>query len=276
MKRIVIITLLVAALLCGCGERADGPKLEIVFFDVGKADSFLMQYAGETLLMDAGKTDDGEYVAARLREMGVQTIDHFVITHFDKDHVGGAAQIITEFEVKNIYQPEYMKESGETAAYLSALERSGAEAVIISKGYSLFLGAEGGGTLVNLHSATAAYEHDPSNNSSLMASVYHGEVSLLFTGDIEKERINDWLNQTVHTELDYDLLKVPHHGKYEKILPEFFERVKAEYAVITSSDKNPEDAETLAALEKAGVKCYLTKNGDVYLESNGKRLVIRQ
>ena len=83
MKRIIIITLLAAILLCGCAKEAAIPKLEIIFFDVGKADSFFMQSGGDTLLMDAGKVDDGEYVAEQLRKMGIQTIDHFVITHFD-------------------------------------------------------------------------------------------------------------------------------------------------------------------------------------------------
>ena len=272
MKRIIIIALLAAILLCGCAEEAAIPKLEIVFFDVGKADSFFMQSGGDTLLMDAGKVDDGEYVAEQLRKMGIQTIDHFIITHFDKDHVGGAAQIINEFDVKNVYQPEYMKESDETAAYVAALEKNGTEATIITEPCTIFLG----GALLQLNNATEEYDYDPSNNSSLVTTIRHGEMNLLFTGDIEKERINDWLNQRVHIETDYDFLKVPHHGKYEKILPEFFEKVDAEYAVITSSNKNPEEMETLEALKDAGVKYYLTKNGEIYLESNGKKLVIKQ
>ena len=272
MKRIIIIALLAAILLCGCAEEEAIPKLEIIFFDVGKADSFFMQSGGDTLLMDAGKVDDGEYVAEQLRKMGIQTIDHFVITHFDKDHVGGAAQIINEFDVKNICQPEYMKESDETAAYVAALEQSNVSATIITEPYTI----DFGGAILILHDAPSEYDYDPSNNSSLITTIRHGEMNLLFTGDIEKERINDWLNQRVHIETDYDFLKVPHHGKYEKILPEFFEKVDAEYAVITSSNKNPEEMETLEALKDAGVKYYLTKNGDIYLESTGEKLVIKQ
>ena len=272
MKRIIIIALLAAILLCGCAEEAAIPKLEIIFFDVGKADSFFMQSGGDTLLMDAGKEDDGAYVAEQLRKMGIQTIDHFVITHFDKDHVGGAAQIINEFDVKNIYQPEYMKESDETAAYITALEQSNVSATIITEPYTI----DFGGAILILHDAVKEYDYDPSNNSSLVTTIRHGEMNLLFTGDIEKERINDWLNQRVHIETDYDFLKVPHHGKFEKILPEFFEKVDAEYAVITCSNKNPEEMETLETLKDAGVKYYLTKNGDIYLESNGKKLTIKQ
>ena len=272
MRRIIISALIAAILLCGCAEQGAATKLEIIFFDVGKADSFFMQCDGDTLLMDAGKVDDGEYVTEQLRKMGIETIDHFVITHFDKDHVGGAAQIINEFDVKNIYQPEYMKESDETAAYISALGQSGAEPMIITETYPI----DFGGAVIQLHNAIKEYDYDPSNNSSLITTINHGDMNLLFTGDIEKERIKDWLDQNAQVEVDYDFLKVPHHGKYEKILPEFFEKVDAEYAVITSSNKNPEEMETLEALKDAGVKYYLTKKGDIYLESNGKKLVIKQ
>lgn len=57
---------------------------------------------------------------------------------------------------------------------------------------------------------------------------------------------------------------MPHHGKYEKILPEFFSLVGAQSAVITSSEKNPEEQETIQALEDAGVKdILLTRGGEV-------------
>ena len=137
------------------------------------------------------------------------------------------------------------------------MEQSNVSATIITEPYTI----DFGGAILILHDAVKEYDYDPSNNSSLITTIRHGDMNLLFTGDIEKERINDWLNRHVHVEVDYDFLKVPHHGKYEKILPEFFEKVNAEYAVITSSNKNPEEAETLEALKDAGVKYYLTKNG---------------
>lgn len=37
------------------------------------------------------------YVVSRLREKGVERIDSLVITHMDKDHVGGAALVLASF-----------------------------------------------------------------------------------------------------------------------------------------------------------------------------------
>ena len=59
MKKLLSLVL-AAIMLCGCAEQASIPKLEIIFFDVGKADSFFMQCSGQTLLMDAGKKEVAE------------------------------------------------------------------------------------------------------------------------------------------------------------------------------------------------------------------------
>ena len=132
-----------------------------------------------------------------------------------------------------------------------------------------------GSTKLVIHPADKVYENDASNNSSLVTEVFHGNNSLLFTGDIEKERIADIKYQL--NDAGYDFLKVPHHGKYEKILPEFFSLVGAQSAVITSSEKNPEDQETVQALVDAGTMNYmLTRNGEITLESDGRELSFTQ
>ena len=115
MKR-CIFAIIAAMLLCGCSIKEEPDTLAVSFFDVGKADSFLMTCGGKNLLMDAGTAKDGKKVAKRLKDMGVESIDYLMITHFDRDHAGGAAQIIQDFDVKALLQPEYMKESDESAA----------------------------------------------------------------------------------------------------------------------------------------------------------------
>ena len=126
-----------------------------------------------------------------------------------------------------------------------------------------------------IHPADKVYENDASNNSSLVTEVFHGNNSLLFTGDIEKERIADIKYEL--NDAGYDFLKVTHHGIYEKILPEFFILVGAQSAVITSSEKNPEEQETIQALEDAGVKdILLTRGGEITLQSDGRELSFTQ
>ncbi len=270
MKR-CIFAIMAAMLLCGCSIKEEPDTLAVSFFDVGKADSFLMTCGGKNLLMDAGTAKDGKKVAKRLEDMGVESIDYLMITHFDRDHAGGAARIIQDFDVKALLRPEYMKESDESAACMAAAEDRGVKVIIITSQTDIQLGS----AKLVIHPADKVYENDASNNSSLVTEVFHGNNSLLFTGDIEKERIAD-----IKDELEdggYDFIKAPHHGRYEKIRPEFFSLVGAQSAVITSSEKNPEEQETIQALEDAGVKdILLTRIGEVTLESDGGKLSFTQ
>ncbi len=270
MKRLiaVIATLL---LFSGCtGDAGSKEGLTVRFFDVGKADAFYFECGGENMLMDAGTAKDGAEVARRLSELGVDSIDYLMVTHFDRDHAGGVPEIVQQFEVKTLLRPEYSKESEEAAACIGAAERAGADIVMINSYTELALG----GATLKIHPAGKEYEKDPSNNSSLVTEVFYGENSLLFTGDIEKERIADIMD-SLNSE-GYDFLKVPHHGKYEKILPELFGRVGAQSALITSSEKNPEEEKTLRALSDAGTDIILTRQGEVLLTCNGREISITQ
>ena len=59
MKR-CIFAIMAAMLLCGCSIKEEPDTLAVSFFDVGKADSFLMTCGGKNLLMDTGTIKDGK------------------------------------------------------------------------------------------------------------------------------------------------------------------------------------------------------------------------
>ena len=40
-------------------------------------------------------------------EHGIDTLDYLIITHFDKDHVGGADKILDAVKVKRVLEPDY-------------------------------------------------------------------------------------------------------------------------------------------------------------------------
>lgn len=77
------------------GATLEGAPLRFTFFDLGQADALLVQYRGRTLLMDAGESrhlpDAPRYrrIAAHLEQVtGKRHVDHFVATHYHRDHVG--------------------------------------------------------------------------------------------------------------------------------------------------------------------------------------------
>ena len=50
----------------------------------------------------------------------------------------------------------------------------------------------------------------------------------------------------------------------------FVQMVQPKVALIMSSNKNPEDEETLQALDRVGAEVYTTREGDLEFESDGK------
>ena len=268
------------ALLCGCGksapdgaeaegEAAAGTGLEVYCFSAGKADAFLLYTEGSAVLIDCGEKGFGKEILARLEEAGIESLDYLIITHFDKDHVGGAAKVINNIPVGAVLQSNCPKDSEEYEKYLTALANAGIEPVTVRESMAFTL--DGVAYTVD-PPRKEDYNSDDSNNSSLIVSVKNGENDLLFMADAQNDRIAEFL-ATDRT--DYDFLKFPYHGHWQETLPELIASVKPEYTVITSSEAEPEDAETLSLLKEAGAAVYLTRNGPILLHCDGTDIQIR-
>ena len=91
-------------------------------------------------------------------------------------------------------------------------------------------------------------------------------------GDAEKDRIREWLSEGA--DRTCDLIKIPHHGVYNKAVKELAAAAEASIAVVTDSDKNPADAKTLAAFEEKGAQIFSTRDGSVHAVSDGTSLTV--
>jgi competence protein ComEC len=92
------------AIPCGWGKAKDRESLQIYFVDVegGQATLFVSP-AGQSLLVDTGWAGfdgrDAKRIAAAAKAAGVKKIDYVVITHYHRDHVGGAPQLEKRIKV---------------------------------------------------------------------------------------------------------------------------------------------------------------------------------
>ena len=270
MRRLALL-LALFLLLTACGakkapETGTAAELDVHFFDAGKADAILLTTADGAVLIDAGEKGFGKTILAYLEEMGVEKLDYLIVTHFDQDHVGGAAKVLNNIAVGTVLQSSSPKDSEEYEKYVKALGNAGIEPVTVRETYTFTLD---GATYSVDPPRQAKYSSDNSNNSSLIVSVVNGENRFLFAGDAQTERLAEFLDTNSAT---CDVLKLPHHGKDEPLLPALLDAAKPTYAIITSSDEEPESAATVAALEAAGVQVLLTREGAVTLRSDGNRI----
>lgn len=84
------------------------PKtLDIYFIDVeGGAATLIVTPAGQSLLVDTGfpgERDAGRIAKVALEVAGLKQIDHCVITHWHRDHVGGVPALAKLIPIKNYY-----------------------------------------------------------------------------------------------------------------------------------------------------------------------------
>lgn len=94
-------------LLSGQALQAAPKTLDIYFIDVeGGAATLIVTPLGESLLVDSGFP--GERDPARIAHVardiaGLTQIDHCIITHWHRDHVGGISQLSKLIPVKHFY-----------------------------------------------------------------------------------------------------------------------------------------------------------------------------
>ncbi|MBQ9521842.1 MAG: MBL fold metallo-hydrolase [Oscillospiraceae bacterium] len=250
-------------------ETTSGTDLTVVCFAAGKADAFLLLTPESAVLIDCGVKGFGRTILAELETRGITQLDLMIITHFDQDHVGGAARIINNFPVTRILQSNSPKDSEEYEKYVKAVKTAGIEPETVRETLSFTL--DGVSYTVNPPKKNK-YNSDTSNNSSLIVSVENGQNRLLFTGDAEDERLEEFLS--IGGWGTYDFLKMPHHGSWHEPLLLLVESTAPRYALITSSDDEPEDSETLELLESFGVETFLTRFGQVLVHSDGTQLTV--
>lgn len=259
----LLIVCCLMMVLSGCTNLSH-TEMQCDVMKIGKADCIVLAEESYTVLIDCGESDDGTEIIKHLQEMGTDEIDCLIITHFDRDHIGGAADVIDAFSVKRLLEPDYEPESPDSEEYLAyrdAISRNQIQAESLNDDLQLNIG----GMRMQIYTANAVYDKNIDNNNSLVVDLTHEGNRFLFTGDIEKQRIQDMLEQKQINSCDF--LKVPHHGRYNSALNDLFEAASPTYAAITCSVKNPPEQETLDALEAVGCIVYSTKDSEVHVRS---------
>ena len=287
-KRIIAVGILLAALaavwlgvrqLSGT-EQITHPALTITALPVGKADALILKTDDWAAMIDTGEERDGSYIRETLEAAGIDHLNLLLVTHFDKDHVGSAAELLGTVGADQVLMPDYEGTRPEYAAFLSALEaHPETEVQRITGMETLEIPAGSVNTSLTIYAADDPTEirdtdGEYDNDMSLVAKVTCGEKQFLFTGDIEKTRIRQMLESQVDWKADW--IKMPHHGRYQKKVEKLLEAVNPFYAVICDGGDQLAEEETLDALKKRQIKAWETADGTVVTITDGKNIKVRQ
>ncbi len=279
---LLLILLLLAGILMGVwwkqkekqNEALPNDALKVTLFKVGKADAIVLEKEKYTMVIDVGEEEDGEEIVAYLKSQGKDTVNDLVITHFDKDHVGGADTLVEDLHVQRAIIPNYQGQTVEYSDFIQALKEKKVDTKALNENMEFTV--QDMNVLIEPPLSYELSENivELDNNFSLITTITHGRNRLVFMGDAEKQRIREWLKTGEAGKCDF--LKVAHHGVYETELTTLLDRLKPECAAICTSHKNPADKETLEELKKRNVRYFETKDGNITVISDGKDLELHQ
>lgn len=248
----------------------EGQDVVVKFFDVGQADSILVQSAGVNMLIDAGTNNMGNTVVQNLKDLGITKINYLVGTHPHEDHIGGMDDVIKNFEIGTIYMPKVQTNTKTFEDVLDAISNKGLTITTPEVGYVF----EVGNTKCEVMCAGTGTTEENSNLnlSSIVIRMVYGEESFLFMGDAEEknESSRQWPQTTV--------LKVGHHGSDTSSSESFLNQVKPEISVISVGINNtyghPKKT-TLDKLNALETSIYRTdQNGTITITCEGTNCVV--
>jgi len=252
------------------GHRFEKGRLRVHFLDVGQGDCILLELPDGTLmLVDGGGqwrwqegtkeqtarspdraaedqaegepefTDEtrsvGELaVSPVLWSKGVKRIDYVVLTHAHGDHLEGLFAVVKNFDVGRVLiaEPPRADARFDRFARLLASRRIPVQVLGMGDRFQI-AGVEF--TVV----WPPARQPPPlgwDNNRSLVIRVSYGEVSILLTGDIEREEEAAML--AAGFDLRSQVVKVPHHGSRTSSSPEFIARARPRWAIVTAPERS--------------------------------------
>jgi competence protein ComEC len=274
-RRAVIVLVSVAAITVGAAWRlAPRPAppplhgVRVTFLDVGQGDSALVQTASAAVLVDEGPPE--ARVARQLARLGVRRLSLVVLTHPQRDHVGGAAEVLAGLDVDAVLDPGLQSPSPDEDAAMREARRRRVPVILARAGNAYRLGRLR--IQVVWPDSAGAPGEDP-NQHAVVLLVSYGELDVLLTADAEAD-----VTTRLHLP-PVEVLKVAHHGSVDTLLPELLDRIRPRVAVISvgrNNDYGHPTPSTLAALARQpGLDVYRTdQDGAVTVDSDGRRLSV--
>lgn len=272
------ISLAAALLLCICLQLRFHRGLSFTMLDVGQGDGlFFRTDSGMTCLIDGGSSDVKQVGRRRilpfLKEQGVGRLDYVMITHTDRDHISGAAELLEQAG-----EPGGMKIGALLISEQSGREEAGIELQDLAGKAGIDVRMIKAGTVLEDKSAKLCCIHPKEgtqytdrNAGSLVFRLTYGEFSMLLTGDLEETGEREILKNGA--EIQCDILKAGHHGARSSTTEEWLEKAQPKLALISCGQNNAyghPHRETLERLEKADCRFLLTAGqGAVTIHSDG-------
>lgn len=247
---------------------------EVHILAIGKADAILLLADGKAMLIDAGYKHNADEVVSYLRSHGVTRLEYVILTHGDKDHVGGMADVLRTFEVGQVLISPKKEKSEYYEDMVSVIQQKSISCVSPEVGTTYSFGTA---TFQTLAPGPKALKEGSDNDASIAIRFTYGSKSFLLMGDALSTTEKELMDSTMS--IRADVLKTGHHGKSDATNKKFLKSVQPTYAVICCGESEEGDeggepsSKVLELLEDFHVKTLRTdQTGTIVFTTDGKTL----
>ena len=260
-------------------KKVDRKELEIVVFDVGNADSFLIKTPNSKYIMidTAHGANDGvsssfsqadAIMNKYIKDRGIKTLDVLLLTHFDSDHSGGAIDVMKTVNVKKLVLNKHKDNSKTTKAIINYIEKNKINNITAQNNTAVYEEND-----LTIKTFTPDINTKSDNDMSTVTLLSYKDFDMLFMADAgvkSFEKIKNNLNND-----DIEILKSGHHGANNTVSKNMLKSINSD-ATIISTGLNPyghPTKQTLKILAKNNQRVYrtdidnaikITSDGNVY------------
>lgn len=231
---------LAIAVVLGVSACLPRDTLDVYFIDVGAGDAILIDYGDWEALLDAGNgksTARTTLISVLAKYVEDDTIELAILSHPHADHYGGFEAVFAKYTVLELWRsidPDADTHGPTYNSFLKAVIAEGLDPELLECG-DTFTDCAGSWTILGPSELVTKSEND--NENSLVLLLTHGEVSFLFTGDIEDDGEKPLLE--IDLPNGQTILKVSHHGSDTSSSLDFLDWANPDLAVISTKYSDP-------------------------------------
>lgn len=261
------------------GPMPESGQLVVHYIDVGQGDCIYIAFPdGTDMLIDCGSEKGRkEYETSAISDLKELNpdgkIDRVMATHSDTDHISYLDEVLSEFQVGNVYMPNIRSNNLDKSVKIggrdvkvgdldaSKLKKFTDKDTIDTERYTEFFIAALSEPNCNITLNIGKYEirgqdytftcyclsqeewdrrhlnnGEQINAVSPIGILEYAGRRLVFTGDSNNS--NEEYYCETYPYVDCDVLKVAHHGSRTSSSKDFLQHVKCEYAVISTSGES--------------------------------------
>jgi competence protein ComEC len=248
-------------------------KTKIIFLDIGQGDAAMIDVGNNIqILIDGG---DGKNILDKLGEhlpFYDRKIELVIMTHPDKDHIGGLVEVLKYYEVEQILETGIECEKAICKEWDKLIKEKNIPVKYAQFGQRIKAGNIEMAVLYPFKNLKDEKVKDSNDASIVLRLILEqglqpDNATILLTGDAGFPVEKDLISQNIN--LEAKILKVSHHGSKYGTSNDFLKLVKPEKAIISvgkNSYGHPAK-ELLNRLKNMSIEIFRTDQmGDVIFE----------